>query len=104
LGRPRAVLPFADVVNLLADELARLRAGRLPLALVLPGTLDRLFLRHGESPCGSMMLAPPRPVNGKSSPRTFSGFSRGSLPSPLDRTPAGSACERCPRCRPLDAE
>ena len=44
LRRARAVLAFADVMDLFADELARLRARRLPGPLVLPGSsgfLDR---------------------------------------------------------------
>src|SRR5579859_6387923 len=35
LGRPRSVLAFADVVDLFADELTRLRRCRLTFALVL---------------------------------------------------------------------
>src|SRR5205823_14919481 len=48
LRRARAVLPLADVVHLLLDELARLRAGRLALALVLVRGLQRLLLGHGR--------------------------------------------------------
>src|SRR3954454_19117735 len=47
LGRPRPVLPFLDVLDLLVDELARLGARGLALSLVLAGLLDRLLLGHG---------------------------------------------------------
>src|SRR6185436_14449317 len=47
---PRAVLAFADVLDLLAHELAGLRGRRLALALVLSRPADGFFLRHGGSP------------------------------------------------------
>jgi hypothetical protein len=37
--RPRAVLPFADVVHLFANEFARLRRRSFPFALVFPRSL-----------------------------------------------------------------
>jgi hypothetical protein len=40
------VLAFADVVDLLAHELASLRAWRLSLALVAARSLNGLFFRH----------------------------------------------------------
>lgn len=40
------MLTFAHVLDLLADELAGLRARRLALTLVAPGSLQCLFLRH----------------------------------------------------------
>jgi len=40
------VLAFADVVDLLPDELAGLGAGTLPLALGAPGSLDRPLFWH----------------------------------------------------------
>jgi hypothetical protein len=46
LGGPRAVLPLADVVYLLANELAGLRRRSLPFACVLTRSLDRFVLRH----------------------------------------------------------
>src|SRR5437879_12946877 len=46
LRRAGAMLALADVVNLFAHELARLRRGGLPAALVLAGALQRLLLRH----------------------------------------------------------
>src|SRR6185503_14141024 len=46
LGRPRAVLALADVVHLLADELAGLGRCRLALALVSPRSLDGFLLWH----------------------------------------------------------
>src|SRR5262245_51616981 len=52
LGRLRAVLAFPDVLDLLAHELARLRAGRFSLARVLPRTLHDLLLWHGVLPVG----------------------------------------------------
>ena len=49
LRRSRAMLAFTDVVDLLADELAGLRRGRLALPLVPACPLDSLFLRHCAS-------------------------------------------------------
>src|SRR5262245_4202593 len=46
LGRARAVLALADMVDLLAHELAGLGARRLALAGVLAGALDGSFFRH----------------------------------------------------------
>src|SRR5262249_9122848 len=48
--RARSVLAAADLVDLLADELARLGRGRLALALVLAGLLDGSLVRHRQSP------------------------------------------------------
>ena len=45
-GRARSVLALADVIQLLLDELSRLRAGSLALALVPPRPLYCLFLWH----------------------------------------------------------
>src|SRR6185369_16504983 len=47
LGRAGAVLAFPDVLHLLADELAGLRARRLAFALVLLGALESFLLWHG---------------------------------------------------------
>src|SRR5689334_22086588 len=44
------MLPFADVVHLFADELARLGARRLPFALVLAGSFECFSFRHDCSP------------------------------------------------------
>jgi hypothetical protein len=41
------VLAFADVVHLLADELARLRGFRLSFARVLVRSLDGIPFLHG---------------------------------------------------------
>src|SRR5205823_7716663 len=49
LGRPRTVLPFADVVDLLAYELARLCGRGFTFALVLARAFDRLSFRHKAS-------------------------------------------------------
>jgi len=46
LGRPGAVLAFADVLDLLVYEGAGLRRWRLPLALGLAGFLDGPLFRH----------------------------------------------------------
>src|SRR6185503_16779931 len=46
LGGPGAVAAPADVVDLLADELAGLGAGRLSFPLRLAGALQRAFLGH----------------------------------------------------------
>src|SRR5262245_60829984 len=58
LGALRAVLALADVVDLLADELARLRARRLALALVAAGTFEGGFFRHGASSCRCLQGGP----------------------------------------------
>jgi hypothetical protein len=50
LGGPGPVLAFANVVNLLANKLAGLRGRRLAFALVLPRSLDGLFLWHDSLP------------------------------------------------------
>jgi len=50
LRRARAVLPFADVMYFLADELTSLRARRFPLSLVSPRALDCLLFRHEYPP------------------------------------------------------
>ena len=47
LGRSRPVLAFADVLDLLADELAGLRRGRLALPFILAGPFNRFLFRHG---------------------------------------------------------
>src|SRR5207253_2610226 len=46
LGGPRPVLALADVVHLLAHELARLRGWRLAFPGVLVGPLQRLLFGH----------------------------------------------------------
>ena len=46
LGRACAVLSFADVMDLFANELTRLGRRGFSFALALPGSLDRLSLRH----------------------------------------------------------
>jgi len=50
------MLAVADLVNLLAYELARLRCGCLAGAPVLAGSLDCSLLRHCYSPCGAVPL------------------------------------------------
>src|SRR2546422_1069433 len=47
LGRLGAVLPFADMLYLFANELAGRRGRPLTLAKVFPGALHRLLLWHG---------------------------------------------------------
>src|SRR5262245_14928327 len=49
LGRPRPVLAFANVVELLPNELTRLGGRGLALALRLAGTLQGFLLRHDPS-------------------------------------------------------
>src|SRR5437763_12418673 len=51
------MLAAADLVDLLVHEFAGLGARRLPRALVLPGFLDDVFLRHGCSSCGTCSFA-----------------------------------------------
>jgi hypothetical protein len=46
LGRPRAVLPFPDMVDFLPYKLAGLRRWRFSRTLVRAGAFDRLFLWH----------------------------------------------------------
>jgi hypothetical protein len=43
------MLSLSDVMDFLADELARLRAGRPPAPLRLPGTSQRLLFGHANS-------------------------------------------------------
>ena len=50
LARARAVLPFADVMHFLADELTSLRARRFPLPPVSPRALNRHLFRHENPP------------------------------------------------------
>src|SRR5262249_35593204 len=50
LGRPSAVLALADVVHLLANELACLRGRCLTLAPISLGALDGFLLRHDAPP------------------------------------------------------
>src|SRR5262249_47593208 len=53
LRRPRAMSPFADVIELLLDELAGLCRRRLSFPFILASPLDRLALlliRHPLSP------------------------------------------------------
>src|SRR5207302_8450595 len=47
LRRARSVLALADVVHLLANKFARLRAGRFSLALLLVCAFQGLLLWHG---------------------------------------------------------
>src|SRR5690348_13789702 len=51
LGRSRAVLSFANVMHLLADEFTRLRRRRLAFALVLSCSFDGFFVWHVASSC-----------------------------------------------------
>src|SRR5215472_5969248 len=46
LWRLRPVLPFADVVQLFANKLARLSAGRFSFLFIVASALDHLFFRH----------------------------------------------------------
>jgi hypothetical protein len=46
----RPVLAFTDVVDLFTHELTGLSASSLSLSFVPAGPLDRLLLRHMESP------------------------------------------------------
>src|ERR1700675_1832138 len=46
----RAVLAFADVMDLLADEFALLGAGGLAFSAVLPRALQDFLFGHGGSP------------------------------------------------------
>src|SRR5438067_1701824 len=50
LGRARAVLALAHVVDLLPHELAGLPGGTLALATVASGPFERSLLRHGPPP------------------------------------------------------
>src|SRR5262245_47400555 len=50
LRRPRAMLPFADMLHLFPDELAGLSRRRLALLLVLLRCLHCLLLGHDPSP------------------------------------------------------
>jgi hypothetical protein len=53
LRRARAVLPFANMVYLLANEFAGLRGGRLAGSLILMGSLKCGFLGHNQ-PSGQL--------------------------------------------------
>jgi hypothetical protein len=48
LGRPGAMFPLANVVELLSYELTRLGRGGFPLAFVLLGPVHRLFIGHDD--------------------------------------------------------
>jgi hypothetical protein len=50
LGRPRAVLTFANVMNFLAHELAGLRGGTLSSSLICTRALNGALRRHVVSP------------------------------------------------------
>src|SRR5262249_10900435 len=56
LRRSRAVFALANVMDLLADELTRLRARRLPLPFVAPRPLDRLLLGLAPPPSSRRRL------------------------------------------------
>src|SRR5262249_57691403 len=60
LGRPGAVFALANVVDLLAYEFARLRAGRLALPFVASGARECRFLRHSSPPSLEFVVALPR--------------------------------------------
>src|SRR5437867_8358065 len=49
-SRSRAVLSFADMVHLLANELTRLGRGRLTLAFIALGSFYRFFFWHRSFP------------------------------------------------------
>jgi len=70
LGRPRSVLAFLDVLDLLMDELAGLGARGLSLALVFAGLLDGLFLGHGD---GLLLFSPECNLWTRGSQRNKSG-------------------------------
>src|SRR5579862_8069747 len=52
-GGASAMLSFADMIHLFANEFSRLRARRLPFSCVLSCPFNCVFLRHnsGSSPC-----------------------------------------------------
>jgi hypothetical protein len=50
LGRPRAVLTFANVMNFLAHELAGLRGWTLPGSLIRTRAFNGALRRHVGSP------------------------------------------------------
>lgn len=58
------MLAFADVVHFLAHELPGLRRRSLPLTLVLPRSLDGIFIGHPEPPWGGLQFD--LRINGKS--------------------------------------
>src|SRR5438552_1511976 len=63
LCRSGAVLAFADVVHLLADELARLGGGGFAFALVASGAFEGFFFGHEGSfhmnACSATQVAQP---------------------------------------------
>src|SRR2546425_2721113 len=68
LHRPGTVLALADVLDLLADELAGLSGRGLPLALRLAGPLDRCLSWHVRPPVEPWNQSLPRcPALGETS-------------------------------------
>jgi hypothetical protein len=55
LRRPRAVLPAADLVDFLTDELTRLRGGCFARAPVSSGILDCTSVWHLRSPISQLL-------------------------------------------------
>src|SRR5262249_23929267 len=79
LGRTGTVLAFTDVFHLFPDEFTGLHAGRLAFALVLRGTLQRLFVWHRSSFGNGH---PPANVRQEvaAKPMPFERFTRGQIP------------------------
>jgi hypothetical protein len=63
LRRPRAVLPAADLVNLLTHKLTRLCGGCLSRAPVSSGSLDCTLVWHFRAPISQLVLSGPGPAH-----------------------------------------
>jgi len=92
LRRSRAVLALADVMNLLANELARLRRGSLATLPVPSRSRFHLSLWHGY-----LRLCPPAALEG-STKRARTRRARGLHRRRTSRGPAKAAADV--RCRP----
>src|SRR5262249_38946915 len=86
---PRSVLAFADVMDLFAYELARLRRWRLPCVLGRTRPLDRLLLGHSvphaktvpHGPMRRLCTGPAKANDRHSNSNSAAAFMIGARPS-----------------------
>src|SRR5439155_4363171 len=91
---------FADVVHLLADELAGLRGRRFPFALVLTRSFDGFFLGHDGSFPSSRALPRCPPDNTIGPENSLLGLSTEPTPTAPDRSAPKILFFERPRRRP----
>src|ERR1700722_12698959 len=83
LGGAGAVLPFPDMIHLLANKLSRLRGSRFPLAFVLRGALQRFLFGHANLLGLKFQITTTLGLCFQ--PRSERSFGRPAFPAPVTR-------------------